>query len=135
MLERLLALAATALILTVGAVFVADPALAGRSACPGTYVCTWNTAGWVGTMAAFQPSTVYAQTGHCLNFQNAAEQDAISSVASYNSAATLWFFRDINCSGAGNPNYYPIGPDQQVKDLKGTGWNDTFSSVYDPYCC
>ncbi|HWT45241.1 MAG TPA: peptidase inhibitor family I36 protein [Vicinamibacterales bacterium] len=116
----------------------AAPSWAGRSACTQTYVCAWNDAGWVGTMIQFQPSAIYQETpAHCLNFNNTSSQDAISSLASYNGAPNFRaiFHKDVNCVDP-DPSYvytlYGLG---QVKDLKGTGFNDTFSSIEIPDCC
>lgn len=113
------------------------PAPFGRSACPATYVCAWNNSGWTGTMAAYQPSYVYGAPNHCLDFDQTSSNDAISSIASYNSAATVYYFRDIHCTGP----YLGINPSQQIKNLQdwnmsaGGNANDKFTSIYDPTCC
>lgn len=133
--KGLLALFA-ALALVVG-VSAATPAYAGRSACPGTYVCAWNNSNWTSTMAAYQPSYVYGAPNHCLDFDQSSSNDAISSIANYNSAAQVFYFRDIHCSGP----YLGINPSQQIKDLRdwnlsnGESANDKFTSIYDPNCC
>lgn len=113
----------------------ATPAYAGRSACTQTYVCAWNNWNWTGDMIQFQPSAIYqGSPSHCLNFNSTSSQDAISSLASYNGALNkMQFFRDINCYELGG--YYTIYGTQQVQNLAGTGFNDTFSSVRVPDCC
>jgi hypothetical protein len=133
MIRKLSIILAVALAL-VG-VTAASPAYAGRSACPGTYVCAWNNASWTGTQISFQPSAIYqGSPAHCLNFNATSSQDAISSLASYNSALDrIEFFKDINCYELGG--YYTLYGTGQVKDLAGTGFNDTFSSVRVPSCC
>lgn len=132
---------------SIGAVLVAvgftaatpSGAYAGRSACPQASVCGWNDAGWVGTQITFWPSDIYQATpAHCLNFDRTASQDKISSLASYNGAPNFYviFFKDINCYDAPgvSDTYYLYGTGQ-VKDLSGTGYNDSFSSIMVPNCC
>jgi Peptidase inhibitor family I36 len=123
--------------LFVAVVFTAaTPAHAGRSACPYTYVCAWVNAGWTGTMAAYQPSEIYQATpSHCLNIDRTALQDKISSLASYNGAPNLRmrFYKDTNCYALGG--YFDLVGTQQIKDLKGSGFNDTVSSVESVNCC
>lgn len=120
-----------AFLVMAGLLVVADsPAQAGRSACAAGYVCAWVNASWTGTMAMYDPSYIYNATpSHCLNINNSSMQDAISSVASY-SSWDMKFYRDINCYELGGAWFVPGGA--QVKDFKGTGYNDTFSSVYVP---
>jgi hypothetical protein len=116
-----------ALAMTLLGLAVASPAQAGRSACASGYVCGWADASWMGTMAMYDPGYIQSQPGRCLNFNNSSLQDAISSVASYSSVDVV-FWQNINCSGG---SWY-VGPLAQVKDFKGTGYNDSFSSISVP---
>lgn len=136
MLRRAILATLAALALVVG-FSAATPAYAGRSACIQTYVCAWNNSNWTSTMAAYQPSYVYGAPNHCLDFDQTSSNDAISSIANYNSAAQVFYFRDIHCTGP----YLGINPSQQIKDLRdwnlsnGESANDKFTSIYNPNCC
>lgn len=114
----------------IGTAVVATPAQAGRSTCPAAYVCAWADASWMGTWAAYDPGYIYNATpSHCLNINNTSLQDAISSMASY-SSWDMKFYKDANCYELGG--YWFLPGSAQVKDLKGTGYNDSFSSVSVP---
>lgn len=136
MLKRL---TATTGIAVLAALALTNPAQAGRSACPATNICAWNNSSWTGTMIAFQPSYIYQATlSHCENFDLTASQDAITSLASFNSAEpSVIFYKDKNCYDApGVADTYTLAPAlAQVQNLAGTGFNDTFSSIKVPNCC
>lgn len=120
---------ALAALLVVGGFAVATPAYAGRSACSAGYVCAWQNASWTGTMAMYDPGYIQSLPGNCLNIQNSSLQDAISSLASY-SGTELRFFTNINCGPAGS--FVDLFGNAQIKDLKGSGFNDSISSVQVP---
>lgn len=123
------ALAFVSLFIVAGGLTVAKPAYAGRSACSAGYVCAWQNAGWTGTMAMYDPGYIQSLPGSCLNIQNSSLQDEISSLASY-SSAELRFYSNINC--APSNSFIDLFGMAQIKDLKGTGFNDGISSVGAP---
>jgi peptidase inhibitor family I36 len=119
--------------LIIGGLVSAAPAQASLSQCDATYVCAWTNANYGGNFMEWQPSAVFwADDAHCLNFDSTVMQDAISSVKSNNGAMRqVRFYKDINCYGPWWTITYAGG----VADFAGTGFNDTFSSIYVPYCC
>lgn len=117
----------------LGSIAISTPAQAGYNDCDAGYVCAWRDAYYEGEKMEWDPSAVYwATPAHCMNFDATTMQDSISSMRSnYPSLRVFRFYKDINCyNGSG---WWTLTGSDYVANLKGTGWNDTFSSVYVAY--
>lgn len=122
----------------LGSIAIATPAQASASDCPQTYVCGWTNANYSGSMWAWQPSAVFAAEGHCANIDdlhgNGYFDNKISSMKSQNAAVRQFrFYRQQYCANI--DGWWTLTGAEGVSNLQGTGYNDTFSSVYVPYCC
>lgn len=125
-------LAAALLAATAGTVVLTQQtANASTSQCDYEFVCIYKDANYSGWMARF--SVEYHEINHeCVNVPSGTN-DKTSSV--YYNGNTSWvvatFYKDANCRGdsknvVGGPHSgYPKG----YSNLRGTGFNDTFSSV------
>jgi hypothetical protein len=135
MSRKIISYAAVVIGLIAASLAVAGPAQASLSQCDQTYVCAWTNASYGGNFMEWQPSAVWSAPGHCLNFNATVMQDAISSLKSNNGAPNfqVWFYHDINCNGANGA--YPLNGTAAVANLKGTGHNDSFSSIGKFDCC